>query len=483
MARRAGSHAQSQSGGRGSGGRSAYPGQAYGCSARIRGLGGHLAVGDAAQHLTPVDRDFGWADETQLHPPLAHLEHLHLDLLADDDGLPGFAAENEHDYWYPFLAPPAGDTPPGFLRSRRLAGSPPALRRGWTPRAEFPRRAGRLKMQEKANLRAAVSCEDCWWCAGASMPRRKAMSPRRPARRFPRRDTRPQPSAGQRPSSPASSETSSRREPQAPGQRLQKVLAAAGVDSRRKCEELILAGRVEVDRQVVRKLGTRVDPARQEIRVDGQVLRPPRLFYYAVYKPPGVVSTNYDRAGRPRVVDLVPSRGARLFTIGRLDLKSEGLILVTNDGPLADLLTHPRYGVPKLYRVLVAGRPEAEVLRRLRRGVHLAEGLVRADEIRVRAHHKQSTVLEIVLSEGRNRELRRMFARLGHKVMKLLRVAIGPVRLGQLAPGQYRPLSAQAVGALRAAAGAKPEKNHGAAAGDVFCLPRFSSPARQARLG
>lgn len=246
--------------------------------------------------------------------------------------------------------------------------------------------------------------------------------------------------------------TRSPLEPHPGGERLQKVLAAAGVDSRRKCEELILAGRVEVDRRVVRELGTRVDPARQEIRVDGQVLRTPRLCYYAVYKPPGVVSTNFDRAGRPRVVDLVPARGARLFAIGRLDLKSEGLILVTNDGPLADLLTHPRYGVPKRYRVLVAGRPTPEVLQRLRRGVHLAEGLVRAEEIRVRAHHKQSTVLEIVLREGRNRELRRMFARVGHKVMKLLRVAVGPVCLGRLQPGQCRPLSPQEVAALRAAA-------------------------------
>ncbi len=235
------------------------------------------------------------------------------------------------------------------------------------------------------------------------------------------------------------------------------MLAAAGVDSRRKCEELILTGRVEVDRQVVRELGTRVDASRQEIRVDGQVLRLPRPFYYAVYKPPGVVSTNYDRAGRARVVDLVPSRGARLFTIGRLDLRSEGLILVTNDGRLADLLTHPRYGVPKRYRVLVAGRPEPDVLRSLRRGIHLAEGVVRAAEIRVRSHHKQSTVLEIVLSEGRNRELRRMLARVGHKVMKLVRVAVGPVRLGRLAPGEYRALSAQEVAALRAAAGATGE--------------------------
>jgi len=231
---------------------------------------------------------------------------------------------------------------------------------------------------------------------------------------------------------------------QSAGVRLQKALAAAGIDSRRKCEELILAGRVEVDGQVVTRLGTRVDPLRQQIRVDGEPLPRQRLFYYAVHKPPGVVCTNYDRAGRPRVVDLVPSRGARLFTVGRLDLNSEGLILVTNDGELTERVTHPRYGVPKQYRVLVAG---------------LAEGVVRAEKIRVRSHHKQSTVLDMVLCEGRNREIRRMFARVGHKVMKLARVAVGPIRLGRLAPGDYRELTRREVEALRTAAGLAPGRD------------------------
>ena len=164
----------------------------------------------------------------------------------------------------------------------------------------------------------------------------------------------------------------------APGgqlERLQKVLAAAGLGSRRQCEELITTGRVEVDRRVVTELGTRVDPAVQQIRVDGQPLAKPKLLYYAVNKPAGVLWTNRDPSGRPRVVDLVPSRDARLFTIGRLDLHSDGLILVTNDGELANRLTHPRYGVSKSYRVVVAGRPTREILARLLEGVHLAEGV------------------------------------------------------------------------------------------------------------
>ena len=197
------------------------------------------------------------------------------------------------------------------------------------------------------------------------------------------------------------------------------MLAAAGLGSRRQCEELITTGRVEVDRKVITELGTRVDASTQEIRVDGQPLPRTKLFYYAVNKPAGVVSTNSDPAGRTRVIDMLPSDDVRLFTIGRLDMSSEGLILVTNDGELANLLTHPRYGVEKTYRVLVAGRPQHEVLMKLRRGVHLAEGVARAERVEVKSHHKESTLLEIVLREGKNREIRRILARLGHKVMKL----------------------------------------------------------------
>lgn len=238
------------------------------------------------------------------------------------------------------------------------------------------------------------------------------------------------------------------------GERLQKVLSAAGLGSRRACEELVTAGRVEVDRTVVTQLGTRVDPHCQEIRVDGEPLPRPKRVYYAVNKPPGVVSTHRDPDRRERVIDLVPGDPEGLITVGRLDVGSEGLILVTNDGDLTNRLTHPRYGVQKTYRVQVAGRPERETLATLRQGIHLAEGVAHVESVAVKSHQKQSTILELVLTEGRNREIRRMLARLGHKVIRLVRIAVGPVRLGEMPPGAYRPLSRQEVVALRQAAGA-----------------------------
>jgi 23S rRNA pseudouridine2605 synthase len=226
------------------------------------------------------------------------------------------------------------------------------------------------------------------------------------------------------------------------------VLAAAGLGSRRSCEELITAGRVEVDRQVVSELGARVDPQAQEIRVDGERLPDPKRVVYMLSKPVGVVTTNYDPTGRPRVVDLVPG-DRRLFAVGRLDRNSEGLILVTNDGDLANLLAHPRYGVEKKYLVQVAGVPSPELLDQLRQGVRLAEGEVHAKRVSIRSQHKQSAVLEMVLDEGKNREIRRMLARLGHKVQQLKRVAVGGLSLGNLLPGQWRQLSWSEIENLR----------------------------------
>lgn len=230
--------------------------------------------------------------------------------------------------------------------------------------------------------------------------------------------------------------------------RLQKVLAAAGISSRRECEELIRDGRVEVDRQVITAMGARVDPARQEIRVDGIVLPSPKLVYYVLNKPTGVVSTNRDPDGRPRVIDLLPS-DQRLFPVGRLDRNSEGLILVTNDGELANQLTHPKYGVEKTYAARVAGDMSQETLQSLRRGIRLAEGLARVTSVRVKRRHKQSTDLEIVLREGRNREIRRILARVGHKVLKLTRIAMGSLKLGDLPSGAYRILTPHELRSLR----------------------------------
>ncbi len=232
-------------------------------------------------------------------------------------------------------------------------------------------------------------------------------------------------------------------------QRLQKVLAQAGIGSRRGCEELILQGRVTVDGRLVRELGTRVDPSVQKVAVDGQKIHAERLVYFAVHKPKGYVSTNHDPAGRPRVIDLLPEVPERTYTVGRLDEQSTGLMILTNDGALANRLAHPRFGIEKLYRVVVAGSPSREVLNQVVEGVWLAEGKVRARRVRVVGTRGESTILELTLAEGKNREVRRMFAAQGHKVMSLTRIAVGPIVLKGLAVGAYRPLSAAEVGLLR----------------------------------
>ena len=234
-----------------------------------------------------------------------------------------------------------------------------------------------------------------------------------------------------------------------PQQRLQKVLAAAGIASRRQCEQLILEGRVEVDQQVVTKLGTKVDPQSQAVQVDGVPLVHSRPVYYLINKPKGVVCTHRDPAGRMRLIDLIPEEAARMFSVGRLDRESEGLILLTNDGALAQQLAHPRYGVEKTYQVQVAGEPSRETLHRLRSGVKLADGIVAVAGVRIKRSHKQSTILEIILKEGKNREIRRMLAASGHKVQRLKRVALGPLKLGKLPQGGVRPLERSELSALK----------------------------------
>lgn len=229
--------------------------------------------------------------------------------------------------------------------------------------------------------------------------------------------------------------------------RLQKVLATAGYGSRRNCEQLILDGRVEVDRVVVCQLGTRVDIKQQDVRVDGEAIPRPKLVYYMVNKPPGVVCTNRDPAARFRVIDLVPD-GEQLFTVGRLDRSSEGLIIVTNDGAMSHRLAHPSFGVEKTYAVEVAGHLSQQELVRLRRGVHLAEAFSKAARVHVKKALKRATQLEIVLNEGRNREIRRMLARVGHKVLRLRRVAFGSLKLGNLRVGAVRLLSRQEISRL-----------------------------------
>ncbi|MEM6362854.1 MAG: pseudouridine synthase [Planctomycetota bacterium] len=232
--------------------------------------------------------------------------------------------------------------------------------------------------------------------------------------------------------------------------RLNQLLASAGYGSRRHVEELIREGRVSIDGTVVEKLGVSVDPKQQTVRVDDTILRQQRLVYYAVHKPTGVVTTNADPRGRPRVIDLVPP-SERVFPVGRLDLSSEGLILLTNDGDLAQKLAHPKFAIEKIYRVTVAGKVDREAMQKMRQGIYIAEGFVRVDGARVLKAKTRVTEMEIRLREGKNREIRRILARLGHKVLTLRRIAIGPLRLGDMPPAAYRKLTSDEVRRLREA--------------------------------
>lgn len=245
--------------------------------------------------------------------------------------------------------------------------------------------------------------------------------------------------------------------PASPLVRLQKVLAEAGIASRRHSEAIIKEGRVSVDGRVVTELGTKVDPHVQKIVFDGRLVEPERKAYYMVNKPEGFLSTNDDPAGRDRVIDLLPKTRERLYPVGRLDEASQGLMLVTNDGPLANRLLHPRYGVPKVYRVQVAGYPERDALDTLRTGQEFSDGKFHVEAYKIVKTQGDSTFLEIVLKEGHNREIRRLFARIGHKVLKLQRIAFGPLRLGRLELGDFRHLTSFEVRQLKqVAAGLKP---------------------------
>jgi 23S rRNA pseudouridine2605 synthase len=234
-------------------------------------------------------------------------------------------------------------------------------------------------------------------------------------------------------------------------ERLNKYLAHAGIGSRRHVEDLIRAGRVSVDGEPVRDLGTKLDADSQRVSVDGQPIHAERLVYWLVNKPRGYVCTNYDPARRPRAIDLVPHVDQRVYTVGRLDEDSEGLLLLTNDGDLAHHLTHPRFGIEKTYLVQVAGHPNRDDIQKLLKGVYLSDGHVRARRVKRLKNQGESSWMEIVLSEGKNREIRRMLARLGHKVMRLRRIAIGSVILGRLASGKNRRITGPELARLRSA--------------------------------
>lgn len=231
--------------------------------------------------------------------------------------------------------------------------------------------------------------------------------------------------------------------------RLHKFLAHAGVASRREAERLIQGGHVEVNGRTVTALGTLVDPARDTVRVDGRKVKDSgRRVVYLLYKPRGYITTASDPEGRPTVLDLIPRGGERLYPVGRLDRNSEGLLILTNDGDLADRLTHPRHHVPKTYRVKVRGTVPRSVLAALRRGIVLdGRRTLPARITPVSAQH--NTWLEVVMYEGRKNQVRHMFQTVGHPVQKLRRIAIGGLRGRGLKPGDFRVLDAAEIRLLK----------------------------------
>ncbi len=239
------------------------------------------------------------------------------------------------------------------------------------------------------------------------------------------------------------------------GERLQKVIAAAGIASRRVAEDLITEGRVEVNDEIVTALGTRVDPDSDVIFVDGiRVNTKPETVYYAFNKPRGVISTMSDPKGRPSIDDFVRTTDARLFHVGRLDNETEGLLLLTNDGNLANRLSHPRYEVPKTYLVQVKGPMRKGVGDELRQGIELEDdGLVSVDSFKVVDSTPGHVLCEVVIHTGQNRVVRRLMKAVGYPVERLVRIAHGPITLGDQRQGSIRKLNSQEVGHLMATVG------------------------------
>jgi pseudouridine synthase len=230
-------------------------------------------------------------------------------------------------------------------------------------------------------------------------------------------------------------------------ERLQKILSRAGFASRRGAEKVIVEGRLTVNGRVVKELGTKADAEKDDIRVDGVRVRPPAPpVYIALFKPKGVVTTRHDPQGRPTVMDLVP-RVAGLFPVGRLDVTTEGLLLLTNDGAFAERVSHPRFEVPRVYHAKVHRVPDRETLERLRRGVKVEGERMAVDRVRI-LEQDQNSWVEVTLHEGKHHEVKRLFDAVGHPVSKLKRVALGALTLRGLKPGQFRALTPHEVRAL-----------------------------------
>ncbi|MBI3725159.1 rRNA pseudouridine synthase [bacterium] len=231
-------------------------------------------------------------------------------------------------------------------------------------------------------------------------------------------------------------------------ERIQKILARAGHGSRRSCEVLILEGRVRVDGDVVRELGAKADIETQEIHVDGKRVLPPRPVYYLLNKPRGVVSTLSDPEGRPTIQTLVSEERRRIFPVGRLDMDSRGAVILTNDGRFTNLLTHPRYGIEKTYTARVRGFVDDSAIGKLKSGVWLAEGKTLPARVWVVKRKPDETELGIAICEGKNRQVRRMLAKVGYKCLALTRTRIGPITLKGLGEAQHRELTKDEVSEL-----------------------------------
>lgn len=239
-------------------------------------------------------------------------------------------------------------------------------------------------------------------------------------------------------------------------ERLQKILSKAGITSRRKAEGLILQGRVSVNGKIVRELGTKAVLGRDEIRVDGETLKPESEGVVLVlFKPRRCVTTLHDPQGRPTVADFINKFPIRLYPVGRLDYDAEGLLLLTNDGELAHRLQHPRYKVPKTYLVKVRGHPPAEALAILQQGVNLEDGITAPAELIVIEDDQKATWLSLTLREGRKHQVKRMCAAVGHPVLRLRRTKVGPIELDDLRPGEIRRLKSREVRSLRKNVGLK----------------------------
>jgi pseudouridine synthase len=244
-------------------------------------------------------------------------------------------------------------------------------------------------------------------------------------------------------------------------ERLHKVMAGAGVASRRRCEEMIAAGLVKVNGKVVTAAGVKVDPARDRIQVGGEVIDLSQTRQYILmYKPRGYITTLDDEKGRKKVTDLLKEGTGRVYPVGRLDYDSEGLLLLTNDGDLTYALTHPKHHIPKTYLVRVEGAPEAVKLKEMEKGLPLEDGLTAPARVRLKGQSEGNALLEITVYEGRKHQVKRMCEHIGHPAIRLKRIKFGDLRIDELKPGQYRNLTGDELRMLKEKVGlGKPGKS------------------------